>query len=576
LVDARNWLQNTHGGSCDFGHGAALLKLRFAVLCPNAQLTAAAVDCVTNVLSITEAELALLILHPEPCNVPGECSTSCMRQSLWGLFARRVCSLRVLRLVSATATFPTAKTIEYRAGHDANHDAVPDNLEAIRKFGLDFILNFNPALACDAVTEAAKYGVWAFHYGDKRRVGPLGFWEVFSGESVLRITLERTGPGKIRGTPLVQCIVKTVPHSYVETVETVARAATYLPARACRDLLTDSAVCIVADKMDDRVKQRHPPTRLQVLLFLFKLGMRWLRRQLESIFFLEDWNVGLVRRPISAFLDPTFIPQVQWLDYRRNESFLADPFLMEASSTLTLMAEEFDWRLNRGYIVQGELRNPVDMPLPLRPAIDEGIHMSYPFLLTHDGQHYCIPETYQDRRVSLYSFKHNESKWLRVATLIEDFSAVDSTLFEHAGRWWLWCTDFDNLPDTALYLWHSPDLFGPWEPHVANPVKMDVRSSRPAGQPFVVDGVLYRPAQDCSATYGGAITLNRVTLMTTREYMEESVVRIDPQLDGPYPCGVHTVAGFGQITALDGKRAIFAPRFAAHQLYRKLSRFFRG
>src|SRR5213596_456309 len=52
---------------------------------------------------------------------------------------------------------------------------------------------------------------------------------------------------------------------------------------------------------------------------------------------------------------------------------------------------------------------------------------------------------------------------------------------------------------------------GPWRPHPGNPVKVDVRSSRPAGGPFLFGGNLYRPAQDCSRTYGGGITINRVT-----------------------------------------------------------------
>ncbi len=47
-------------------------------------------------------------------------------------------------------------------------------------------------------------------------------------------------------------------------------------------------------------------------------------------------------------------------------------------------------------------------------------------------------------------------------------------------------------------------LEGPWEPHRRNPVKCDVRGSRPAGTPFVHGGELYRPAQDGSKRYGKA------------------------------------------------------------------------
>ena len=88
--------------------------------------------------------------------------------------------------------------------------------------------------------------------------------------------------------------------------------------------------------------------------------------------------------------------------------------------------------------------------------------------------------------------------------------SLDPTIVEWAGRWWMFGTRRDRDPNAELWLWHAPSPLGPWTVHAANPVKIDVRSSRPAGTPFVLDGVLYRPAQDCSRGYGGAVVVNRV------------------------------------------------------------------
>jgi len=66
----------------------------------------------------------------------------------------------------------------------------------------------------------------------------------------------------------------------------------------------------------------------------------------------------------------------------------------------------------------------------------------------------------------------------------------------------LFFTDADDGPLTKLRVWFADDLLGSWCPHPGNPVKPDIRSARPAGTPFVHDGALYRPAQDCSRTYG--------------------------------------------------------------------------
>jgi hypothetical protein len=227
-----------------------------------------------------------------------------------------------------------------------------------------------------------------------------------------------------------------------------------------------------------------------------------------------------------------------------------------------LLAEEFDSRIGRGSIVQMDLDDsqitaPALRSAPeLRSAIDEGIHMSYPHLFEHKGAIYCTPEAYRKRSVDLYRFDLQNDKWIFAANLIRNFAAVDPTPFEYAGRWWMFCTNFDDDVETKLYLWHAPELEGPWEPHVANPVKTDVRSSRPAGRPFVFEGALYRPAQDSSRSYGCGISINEITCLTTHQFAETPVRHIAPISGSRYREGIHTLVGCGSVTVVDGKRYI--------------------
>ena len=102
-------------------------------------------------------------------------------------------------------------------------------------------------------------------------------------------------------------------------------------------------------------------------------------------------------------------------------------------------------------------------------------------------------------------------------------------------------------------------------------MKVDVRSSRPAGRPFLFGGNLYRPAQDCSRTYGGAITINRVTRLSLTEFYEEPVAHIEPW-DRRYGTGIHTLTGDGSVTVLDGKRMVIAPVLVRRRLAHKLRR----
>jgi len=56
-------------------------------------------------------------------------------------------------------------------------------------------------------------------------------------------------------------------------------------------------------------------------------------------------------------------------------------------------------------------------------------------------------------------------------------------LFEYDGYWLMCSRRLRRECSDLLFLWRAQDRFGPWEPNSANPVKTDVRSSRPGGDP---------------------------------------------------------------------------------------------
>jgi hypothetical protein len=138
--------------------------------------------------------------------------------------------------------------------------------------------------------------------------------------------------------------------------------------------------------------------------------------------------------------------------------------------------------------------------------------------------------------------------------------------------WWLFATRADCGDNGKLFAWHASELTGPWRPHSANPLKTDVRSSRPAGPPFVHAGELYRPAQDCSTGYGAAVVVNRIVCLTPERFEEERVTIVMPDRRGRYRGGLHTICGAGERTVIDGSRNTFIPAAAVRELRRKLGR----
>jgi hypothetical protein len=142
-------------------------------------------------------------------------------------------------------------------------------------------------------------------------------------------------------------------------------------------------------------------------------------------------------------------------------------------------------------------------------------------------------------------------------SLLENTRAVDATVIFCNQRWWLFCSE----GSLKLLAFHAEALDGPWSPHSLNPLKIDVTSSRPAGPLFQRDGMLLRPAQDCSVTYGAAVVLHRIVELTPDRFREECLGRIGPEIDGPYPDGFHTLNVLGERCLVDGKRTVFDPKW---------------
>jgi hypothetical protein len=286
---------------------------------------------------------------------------------------------------------------------------------------------------------------------------------------------------------------------------------------------------------------------------LRRLATAWKR-----LFRHSQWNIGVLDASVSELLAGGIGDcPIHWAHLNRRTSFLADPFAVQRGADLDILCEEFDYRASKGRIAalryaDGRFSSP-------EHAIERSEHMSYPFLVEDSGDVYCIPETAEANEVALYRALELPRKWTKVATLLPEFPGVDTTVFRHEGRWWLTCTRRGPTEDKELWAWHAPELAGPWTEHVLNPIKSDVRSARPGGAPFVHEGVLHRPAQDCSVTYGGRISVQRVLQLTPTEFEEERAAIVELPASCPFPTGPHTLTIVGGRVLVDGRRDLFSP-----------------
>jgi hypothetical protein len=423
---------------------------------------------------------------------------------------------------------------------------------------LDFILHFGSFPVPEVFLETARYGVWEFHHGDDEtyRGGPLGFWEIHDGERVTGAVLRRVTGRPDERVVLKKGFFQTVDYSCAENMDLVLLGSASWPAEVCDDIRRGCVSYLLAPPVRTTAPVRDLPDDRKTLRFVQKVSSNIAIRAANRLLRRAEWNIGIVQQPVDRFHQSDTGLNVDWLPALSDHGFVADPFGIEKDGSIHLFFEEYDQRLGKGVISHVELDGGTVVS-PIRRVLDLPVHLSYPYVFEHDGHVYCLPETSGAREIALYQAVNFPHEWRKAAVLVDGIAAADATVFKFGGRWWLFCTDVDAGENLRLFIWHAPALFGPWRPHAANPVKTDIRSSRPAGRPFTRDGVLFRPAQDCSRTYGGGITLNRVTRITPEEFAEEPVTVIQPDPTGDYPDGIHTLSAAGDLTFVDGKRLVF-------------------
>ena len=283
-----------------------------------------------------------------------------------------------------------------------------------------------------------------------------------------------------------------------------------------------------------------------------------------------EWNVGIMPEPIDGTLRAGGKRSIQWLPARRG-AWAADPFGIERDGELHVLFEDFSRQVNRGVIshvaigADGAVSDP-------EVVLDVGVHASYPFLIEREGTVFMLPETSAAGELVLYEAVEFPRRWRRVKTLLPGVPAVDASVVEHEGCWWMFAGILGRGQNHTLFVWHAPDLMGPWTGHAANPVKTDARSTRSGGTPFVVEGRLFRPSQDCSRRYGGRVVLNRVDIITPTIFTERPVKALVPRRGSPYPHGLHTISAAGGRTLIDGYVLRFVREDMQRQIATKLQR----
>lgn len=201
-----------------------------------------------------------------------------------------------------------------------------------------------------------------------------------------------------------------------------------------------------------------------------------------------------------------------------NGRFYADPFLFKYQGVNYLFFENYDSQ--KGVISYVEIDREGNLS-DVKLALERPIHLSFPYVFQEGDDIYMLPETYQNRSVSLFKCKEFPNQWEQVRVLVHGEHFSDSILFQHNHFYWL----FTAIHKDRLCIYYSESLEGKFRPHPIN--RKHIRG-RNAGSVFSINGKLVRPTMDCQERYGRAVIFKEILLLTPKEFQEQEIGSIEP------------------------------------------------
>jgi len=278
--------------------------------------------------------------------------------------------------------------------------------------------------------------------------------------------------------------------------------------------------------------------------------------------FTKQWTIGLSRCLISDIINSkNFNPDITWFPLKSFDEFYADPFLNKTKEgDFDIFFEDFSISEKYGKIsvlrVDENFKQVRENIL-----LDTKDHFSYPFVFNEKNKTYVFPEARISGKLSCYEYDPVQMS-LSFLQDILDLPLLDSSILKYNDKYWIFGALGEQETFYKLNIFSSKSLFGPYTSHPENPMKNGLNGIRPAGNFIEVDGILYRPTQNCENYYGESITINKINELNEFSFKEEPYMLIVLNGKNKHNYGmhnIHTINVVDDLLAVDGEKWTFSP-----------------
>lgn len=436
------------------------------------------------------------------------------------------------------------------SSHGDVHEYEGSELQKIRNLDLDLLIHCGSGALHGEVLNSVKLGAISLIHADIRttRGGPPGFWEVFSRQDTTGFTILQLTDAPDGGTSLFRGRLATR-FFYLFNQAALYEKSNFYLKKILSEIAETHRIPPKLDSPPYFNRTNEPPNLRTQLVYASRLASTLAQKVINKLligkkyrwgvaFQFSDWQGLMMQHGIRIKNPPNH--------------FLADPFVINVGGENFCFLEDYDYKLERGYISVYKLsRQGAEK---LGDTIIEPFHMSYPCIFEYQSRHYICPETSENKDIRLYECEKFPLDWKFKKTIMSNLSAVDTTIFERGGTWWMFtnidpANSGDNCYELSLFYADSP-LSDTWTPHPKNPILVDSSKARMGGILFDEKFAYRVSQQQAFDQYGKCSAINKITELSKTDYKEETLTRIEPNFFENLS-GTHHMHSNGEVTVYD-------------------------
>lgn len=203
----------------------------------------------------------------------------------------------------------------------------------------------------------------------------------------------------------------------------------------------------------------------------------------------------------------------------------ADPFILEITPKyIVLLVEEYSYSINKGRIARLIIDKNSYKIKDSKIILEIDTHLSFPNIYKKEEKIYVFPENSESGGLYLYEYKKNENQLLLYKKICSQ-PLTDAIYTESFGQPMLFATKLPVQNKNILFIYKfdkKKESFVPYKE-----VLLADNTARGAGNFFISDGKLIRPAQNCNNGYGCGLVFQTIDFVNG-EFVVNELSRMNP------------------------------------------------